>query len=955
MKSARPRPMRGPVLALLLAAFVLAACGETQDDQGSASSGSGGSQHGRGRPEQPAQDGAELRLDAQAARQPVRGDRARRAAVEEMKGARARPARRTPGASQVPLINSTIQKQPDALAIAGNDPNAVAPALRNAAKRGITVVGFDSDVAADARKIFVNQASSEQIGGPGQDPRRADRREGRGRDPVRDGQRHEPEHVDQVHEGRAQELPGHEAREGRLRRRRRPEVLPGDPGPDPGVPEPEGHHLADHGRHLRRRPLPVHLPEEGQDRADRARFPNQMRKFVKDGTVEEFPLWVPTDVGYLAGHAAAAIVSGRSRARRARSSRPASSASGPSAPTARSCSARRRVQQGQHRRLRLLTESMTVTGPDFRGTGRPPGPRHARGSGSSGSASRPTGPSSTDCASASRATSGASRSASPSSARKSCPRARGHRTEGARGGRPFAARAGRPRALPRGHVRDLEPGAARAPGRQGAGRAARRSSRPRRSTTRHRHRRVARQLRRLLRAGDRRRVHARGHPLRHGRRNDRRRRARLGEDRRLGARRGRRPRAAPRPRSASSATPIRACSTCTPTSPPCTPRSARTSRCSRSTTSAARVAAVTDDEMAREDRRDRGDVRLRRPVVRPDRRADRARAAGLVRARGGRPRQARRRLRPPRADLLLPRARRQRGRAPRRGRDRRQLAAHRARHPDRGRGRPEDERRPAHPRPPRRGRLVHRVLRARLRGGLRADGPRRARAHRDRRGPARRCARSSSTTASAARACASRRRSATARSRSSAARRRRGPAEADRRRGRVGAGRDVPDRQHELAAASSAASPPTSSSAGAPRARRTTSPSASATSPPRCAASRRCSTSSTPRSADGARLLPAACPARPARRVQGAPPRRLAGDAGRAARRRAGATTRCSCATTACWSATSRPTTSQARSRAMEATDVNARWQAEMAAVLRVARRRAARHRARAARGGLPP
>ena len=67
--------------------------------------------------------------------------------------------------------------------------------------------------------------------------------------------------------------------------------------------------------------------------------------------------------------------------------------------------------------------------------------------------------------------------------------------------------------------------------------------------------------------------------------------------------------------------------------------------------------------------------------------------------------------------------------------------------------------------------------------------------------------------------------------------------------------------------------------------------------------------------------------------------------------RRAGATTRCSCATTGCWSATSRPRTSRRRSAAMAATDVNARWQAEMAAVLRRARRR----RARAPRGGLPP
>ena len=68
-----------------------------------------------------------------------------------------------------------------------------------------------------------------------------------------------------------------------------------------------------------------------------------------------------------------------------------------------------------------------------------------------------------------------------------------------------------------------------------------------------------------------------------------------------------------------------------------------------------------------------------------------------------------------------------------------------------------------------------------------------------------------------------------------------------------------------------------------------------------------------------------------ARRVPRAPPRGVAGDARRAARDRLERTTRCSSATTGCWSATSRPTTSRRRSAAMEATDVNARWQAEMA------------------------
>ena len=34
-----------------------------------------------------------------------------------------------------------------------------------------------------------------------------------------------------------------------------------------------------------------------------------MRKFVKDGTVTEFALWNPADVGYLAAYAGAALAS----------------------------------------------------------------------------------------------------------------------------------------------------------------------------------------------------------------------------------------------------------------------------------------------------------------------------------------------------------------------------------------------------------------------------------------------------------------------------------------------------------------------------------------------------------------------------------------------------------------------------------------------------------------------
>ena len=39
-------------------------------------------------------------------------------------------------------------------------------------------------------------------------------------------------------------------------------------------------------------------------------LPSQMKKYVLNGTVKEFALWNPEDLGYLAGYAVAAIASG---------------------------------------------------------------------------------------------------------------------------------------------------------------------------------------------------------------------------------------------------------------------------------------------------------------------------------------------------------------------------------------------------------------------------------------------------------------------------------------------------------------------------------------------------------------------------------------------------------------------------------------------------------------------
>src|SRR5258708_16747544 len=67
-------------------------------------------------------------------------------------------------AAQVPFITTLTEQHVGAIVISGDDPNAVAPALKQAMAQGVKVVRYDADVAPDARTVFVNQSNSEQIG-----------------------------------------------------------------------------------------------------------------------------------------------------------------------------------------------------------------------------------------------------------------------------------------------------------------------------------------------------------------------------------------------------------------------------------------------------------------------------------------------------------------------------------------------------------------------------------------------------------------------------------------------------------------------------------------------------------------------------------------------------------------------------------------------------------------------
>lgn len=67
-------------------------------------------------------------------------------------------------AGQADIVRSFIQQGVDALVVAPNDPDSMAPLLKEAADAGIAVATSDTDAPNSVREAFVNQASVDGIG-----------------------------------------------------------------------------------------------------------------------------------------------------------------------------------------------------------------------------------------------------------------------------------------------------------------------------------------------------------------------------------------------------------------------------------------------------------------------------------------------------------------------------------------------------------------------------------------------------------------------------------------------------------------------------------------------------------------------------------------------------------------------------------------------------------------------
>ena len=216
--------------------------------------------------------------------------------------------------SQVSYINTLIQQQHDAILIAANDENAVCGPLKQAMAKKIKVVAYDSDTAKDCRNLFINQASSEEIG-RSQIKLVSEQLGGKGEIAILSAT------ANATNQNTWIKFMQDELKKPEYSGLKLVKVAYGDDDDQKSFQQTQGLLQAYPNLKGIIAPTTVGIAAaaryisgskyKGKVAVTGLGTPDQMRKFVKDGTVKQFALWNPKDLGYLASYAAAALSSGQ--------------------------------------------------------------------------------------------------------------------------------------------------------------------------------------------------------------------------------------------------------------------------------------------------------------------------------------------------------------------------------------------------------------------------------------------------------------------------------------------------------------------------------------------------------------------------------------------------------------------------------------------------------------------
>ncbi|GAA1781319.1 rhamnose ABC transporter substrate-binding protein [Nocardioides hankookensis] len=236
-----------------------------------------------------------------------------KAAVDEFGGTfdEVGPDTASPDA-QVQFINTAAQQGVNALVVSANDPEAICDALNEASDAGTKIVTFDSDTNPDCRDLFINQATAEgiakaqvdliaeQIGDAGEVAILSAAANATNQNAwidlmTKDITDNHPniKLVDTVY-GDDDDQTSFDKTAALLQSH--PDLK--------GIISPTTVGIAAAARYLSTSEYKGKVALTGLG------TPNQMREYVKDGTVTAFALWNPEDLGYLAAYAAKALVDG---------------------------------------------------------------------------------------------------------------------------------------------------------------------------------------------------------------------------------------------------------------------------------------------------------------------------------------------------------------------------------------------------------------------------------------------------------------------------------------------------------------------------------------------------------------------------------------------------------------------------------------------------------------------
>jgi rhamnose transport system substrate-binding protein len=216
-------------------------------------------------------------------------------------------------AAQIPSIQAAIQAHAAAIVVAGNDPSALCPSLQQAQAAGVKVVSFDSDITCP-NHLFVNQADTKVIGTSEVDLLVKQMGTDSGEIAILSAAASATNQNSWIAAMKDQI-------KAKYPNLKLVTTVYGNDDPATSLTVLQGLLSAYPNLKGIISPTTVGISTAAQylsthkDVAKRITLtglglPSQMKSYIHDGTVKGFELWNPSDLGYLAGYAAANLASG---------------------------------------------------------------------------------------------------------------------------------------------------------------------------------------------------------------------------------------------------------------------------------------------------------------------------------------------------------------------------------------------------------------------------------------------------------------------------------------------------------------------------------------------------------------------------------------------------------------------------------------------------------------------